>query len=455
MKVLQVHDKEVVPVGAGDGAAGDTPFLLRAGGLGIYMAHVEQALRERGVEVAVAALRPEPRETGDPDRHELQAFRYRLRPSVVARLEEIVETSGVDVVHLHSMPTLHPVLVKRLLRMRPVVWTFHDVTPFCYRSTKLRPDGSLCDRPQGYGCVTGGCYRPGADGPLPGDLLRVLLAPRQLRLYGSATELLVPSAYMADLLAANGIPRERVRVVPLFSRYAVEDGAPPRAEPRLLFVGRLTEDKGLLHLADALARLRELPWTARLVGEGPARDAFVERVRAAGLAERVELPGPVHGAALADELRACDALVVPSLVPESFGLVGVEAMSFARPVVAFEAGGVTEWLADGVNGLLARRGDAEDLAAKLGSVLAEPELRARLGGAGARRVREEFSIERHAEQLDGIYAGVAAAARRPSGPCRHFASAGVLDDPQRGRLWGRRPQSAGRSRIEAFRISPA
>ena len=422
MKVLLVHDKQVEPVRDVDSSpeastvavAGETPFLTDAGGLGIYIAHVDAALRARGCDVSVVAFRPEPRDVGRSGWYELKAFRYRLRLAVVSRLAEIVEREQIDVVHLHSMPTLHRALVRRLQRLRPVVWSFHDVTPFCFRSTQLRPDGTLCDRPLGYGCVTSGCYRPGSGGALPGDLARIVLSPRHLALYRGVPVALVPSRYLAELLVRNGFERERVRVVPLFSRFRALE-APPAADagvPRLLFVGRLTEDKGVLALIDALGRLRELAWTARFVGDGPAGAAAKARAARAGLTERIEFPGAANGAALAAEFEASDAVVVPSLVPESFGLVGVEAMGFGRPVVAFDAGGITEWLADGVTGCLARRGDVADLAAKLARLLEDAALRARFGRAGHTRAREEFSLERHVERLLDVYESQQAATPR-------------------------------------------
>jgi len=410
MKVLIVHDKELGPVSPAT-AEGDAPvhcdesFLHAAGGLGLYVAHLEAGLRERGVEVASLVFRERPEKTTAPGRHELPSFRYRSRPEIVRSALRIVEEEGVDVVHLNSMPTLSPELVRRLDEACPVVWTFHDVTPFCFHETRLRRSGELCDRTLGWGCVATGCHRLGSQGGVLGDLLRVAATSRHLGLYRSLRRALVPSEFLAQLLVDHGVPRERVEVLPLFTRFplseeASEVGAEP---PGILFVGRLTEGKGLLAFARALARLTDRSWTAHVVGEGEARGAAERIVEQAGLRERVVFHGVLDGDALRERFRSCRLAVVPSLVPESFGLVGVEAMGFGVPVVAFDAGGVTEWLEHGRTGLLVARGDEGELAGAIGRLLDDAQLRAELGAAARVSVAETFSAARHMDRLLAIY----------------------------------------------------
>ena len=101
-----------------------------------------------------------------------------------------------------------------------------------------------------------------------------------------------------------------------------------------------------------------------------------------------------------------DVVVVPSVWGEPFGLTALEAMSCEVPVIASRAGGLTETVADGENGLLFEPGDHEELAAKIGLLLDDPGLGSRLGREGRRRVLERFSwkkiIDRYEEILPEV-----------------------------------------------------
>jgi len=92
-------------------------------------------------------------------------------------------------------------------------------------------------------------------------------------------------------------------------------------------------------------------------------------------------------------------VVVPSLAPESFGMVGVEAMSFAKPVVSFRSGGVTEWLEDEVTGCITPHGDVDGLAGGMRRLLREPALRLRFGEAAQRRQLEMFTLGGHLDRI--------------------------------------------------------
>ncbi len=94
---------------------------------------------------------------------------------------------------------------------------------------------------------------------------------------------------------------------------------------------------------------------------------------------------------------------MPSVWPEPFGLVGIEALAAGRPAVASATGGMGDWLEDGVSGLLAAPGDATDLAAKLNELLADPGRQRVLGEAGRERVAARFSRRHHVAAILDAY----------------------------------------------------
>jgi glycosyltransferase involved in cell wall biosynthesis len=117
----------------------------------------------------------------------------------------------------------------------------------------------------------------------------------------------------------------------------------------------------------------------------------------------VEFRGWVDRESLKREFAQCSLLVFPSVVPETFGMVGPEAMAYGRPVVAFDVGAVREWLIDGVNGLMVRRGDTQGFADAINSLLTDLDLTARLGRAARESVIERFSPAVGVSQLLECY----------------------------------------------------
>ncbi len=142
---------------------------------------------------------------------------------------------------------------------------------------------------------------------------------------------------------------------------------PPEEPPHVLYVGRLSEEKGVRVLAEAA---EDLPLV--VVGDGPLRDLLPQAV---GFVPPAEL-GPWY--------ERASVVVVPSL-REGYGMVAREAMAHGRPVVASAVGGLLDAVEDGVTGLLVPPGDPTALRVALDRLLADPALAARLGASGRAR----------------------------------------------------------------------
>jgi glycosyltransferase involved in cell wall biosynthesis len=161
-----------------------------------------------------------------------------------------------------------------------------------------------------------------------------------------------------------------------------------RQPPRLVMVARMERQKDHATLLRALARLRDLPWTLELVGDGPTRGGVEELVGELGLADRVRLLGSRLD--VPERLARAQVFVLVSLW-EGFPRSILEAMRAGLPVVATDVAGVGEAVGDGVSGLLVKRGDAAALSSSLRRLLADAELRAAMGRAGRRRYEERFT----------------------------------------------------------------
>ena len=412
MKVLQIHERDLGPSKDCDLDPQQAVCSSRGGGLAVYLAQMINGLRQRGEQVSVVEFDPGCRLPVDLGHryHRLKAFRFRFARSTVSAFWRIVEKENPDLVHLHSVyHELNPLLLRRLARRRPVIWTLHDVKPLCFWGTKLHPDNRLCGRPVGLGCLTCGCYRIGAKNPVAKDLIRVLGNPFYQRMYRRLPAMIVPSGYLKTVLVTNGFREDRIQVMPLFSRFGGCDDSLP-TEPsivKILFVGRLDHKKGVQELIAALSFLSGKKWEAVVAGDGVLLDAARAQAAECGLDGRVTFVPPPSVEALKEHYRSCSFVVFPSLIAEAFGLVGVEAMSFGKPVVAFEAGGVTQWLEDGVNGLLARHGDVRHLAQQVDRLIDDGRLLAALGLNARRQIRERFTLDHHLDRLTKAYRDVA------------------------------------------------
>lgn len=110
---------------------------------------------------------------------------------------------------------------------------------------------------------------------------------------------------------------------------------------------------------------------------------------------------------MSEHLNATSVVVVPSVWPEPFGLVGLEAMTCSKPVVAFDTGGISDWLKDGCNGYLVPVKRADLLAERIDSLLRDHHLAVKMGAEGLRIATDRFSKERHFQRLLSVFEAAA------------------------------------------------
>jgi glycosyltransferase involved in cell wall biosynthesis len=159
-----------------------------------------------------------------------------------------------------------------------------------------------------------------------------------------------------------------------------------------------------------LHALTSLPETIRLIVAGDGHDGAQLRRQAQtlGIADRVTFLGAVDRSAMESLYLSAAVVAVPSVWPEPLGMVGLEAMSYARPVVGSAVGGITDWLSDEVTGLACEPGDVDALRRRLQRLLDDSDLRDRLGAAGREAVAARFTFGTHVDRLLTVFDGVMA-----------------------------------------------
>lgn len=200
-----------------------------------------------------------------------------------------------------------------------------------------------------------------------------------------------------------GVDVRKLRDVPVEQ---VEDIRRRFPGPLLLFVGRLRYYKGVEHLIRAAAGTAGV--RLLIIGEGPMRRPWEELTTALDASDRVHFLGEVPDADLPAYYHACDVFVLPaSLRSEAFGTVLLEAMACGKPVITTELGTGTSWVNQhGETGLVVPPADPDALQEAILSLLADADVRRRMGEAARRRVEEGFMLERMAAGVERVYAEV-------------------------------------------------
>lgn len=376
-------------------------YLPVIGGEERFVHDFSVALAQRGHDVAVATQW----QPGQPEFDVIDGVRvYRIRgsmqrleflfsepgrrhvppipdPELVAGLRRVIAEEKPAIVHAHNW-LLHSFLPLKAWSGARLVVTLHDYSMAC-ATKRFMYQGEPCSGPGPRKCLSCAAAHYG-----PAKGLVTVLGNWTM----SAAERVLVDMFLPEsraVAAGNGLVGSKLpwQVMPVF---AADDIGEPRegfdsylAElppEYLLFVGDLSRDKGLLVLLEAYRRLADAPplvLIGRSVPETP-----------------IELPpnvirlGKMPHAAVMEAWRGSTLALIPSVWPEPFGLVVLEAMATARPVIASRIGGIADLVVDGETGLLVTPGDVAALGAALQSLLDDGALRERMGQAGKRRVTQ-------------------------------------------------------------------
>ncbi len=249
--------------------------------------------------------------------------------------------------------------------------------------------------------------------PEPNDPLHRLGTTMEALSIGAADRLLAASASIAAFINARiGIPADEIDIVEgAVDTVAFSPAATgvSRAEDRvrLLFVGSIAANKGVLAVFEAFLRLAPAHPGLSLVvagtGDEEIAERLIEEAARAGLADRLQMLGFVEHADLPALYRSADLLAAPSQYEGGLGMVYLEAMASGLPVVAAATGGAAEAIVDQETGLLLDHADARGTAAAIEKLIADPVLRRRMGRAARTHVQKRFTAERYAQRVAEAY----------------------------------------------------
>jgi glycosyltransferase involved in cell wall biosynthesis len=394
-------------------------FLFRKGGAESYMLDLAELQRGAGDEVAFWGMqhrdnpRPQPLEDTFPSYVELEpsprgatalstAARMIWSPSSKHGLDMALRRFKPDVVHCHNIyHQLSPSILSPVRRSGTAcVMTLHDYKLAC-PSYQMLDHGRPCDL-----CVTGGTWHAAKQRCKEGSLLASTLLSvesgvhRMIHAYAPVGVFISPSQFLANVMERSGVESERIKVVNHFidlQNTPSSDGS----ATGFLFVGRLSPEKGVDTLIEAVARM---PQDTRLdiAGDGPSR-AILERLAGERAPGRVTFRGRVAAGQVRELLAGSIASVVPSRWYENQPMAILESFAARVPVVATNLGGIPELIQDEVEGLVVAPDDPAALAAAMRRLSDDPDWAHRMGTNAHLRLCEHFSPEGHLERLAEVY----------------------------------------------------
>ncbi|MCE0483880.1 MAG: glycosyltransferase family 4 protein [Methylacidiphilales bacterium] len=323
---------------------------------------------------------------------------------ILTRLTRYQDAGRFDAWQIHNIfPVMSPVVYHKALEWGiPIIHYLHNYRFACVNGFFLN-HGQPCQR-----CISGNfwpafetaCWR---DSRLQSGWMGLITAHiRRLPLFQKVFQWIAISEAQKQLHVAMGIPPEKIKVIYHFLEPKEPPLPPPPSSspPTALFIGRLSQEKGVSQLLDAWKLMGSGDRKLLIVGDGPERTHLEQK---AARLKGVQFLGFVEGAQQSQIWRQAHFSVVPSIWAEPFGMTLLEAWSHGRPVVAHHIGALPELIRNGENGLLAQPSNAPDLAEKMEKLFSQPKLTQEMGMNGRRYLEARFSRKEWLAETSEIY----------------------------------------------------
>jgi glycosyltransferase involved in cell wall biosynthesis len=334
----------------------------------------------------------------------LNIFERRFKEQLRDRIQSVVKKENPDLIYLHNIH--NPYIVVNLLGHQPVVKYVHDHELYCSKASRMIDD-KICFNNSGYVCfynaLRGDGYRCMGKRRLANIAKTTARMIMNKKVHKSLDKFFVASHYMKQNLIRQGYLEHKIEVIPHFTD--IQNHTPRESGGKnILFIGRICHEKGIEILIDSLELLDE-DFQFIVVGNGSS-DYIIrlnKKLKQKGLNKKTKLIGWINNNQLSHYYNMASLVVIPSIWPEPFGIVGIEAMAHGKPTVAFDVGGIPEWLENEKSGFLVNRGDVNALARKISILLNDASLRKQFGQYAQTRALALYAKENHIRKLVTIF----------------------------------------------------
>jgi len=325
--------------------------------------------------------------------------------TVLADLKQQLEHIRPDIIYVHQVSDIET--IKGLLEIdTPVVGFIHDHKYFCLREHKYTTIGNkTCTKAVGVDCY--GCLGfINKKNSFPYITINSVSNIKSIQnLIKRFEHMVVGSEYMKAHLLLHDFEEGKVSKIRLFSEQKndLENKNINKKEKRFLFVGQLVRGKGLDTLLTAFSKIKNKECKLDICGDGKQRKELEEKAKSIGISSRIKFHGKVNANELSRYYDNAYAVIIPSRAPETFNLVGVEAMKHARVVIATNVGGVKEWLKDRGNGFSFPSNDDDKLALIMDYTIKNPNIIKQMGENGLKDYKKNFRSKIHCDKIYDLF----------------------------------------------------
>jgi glycosyltransferase involved in cell wall biosynthesis len=340
----------------------------------------------------------------------------------------VIAHERIDLVHVHNtLPLISPsVYHAGAAAGIPIVQTLHNYRLLCPNAVLVR-DGRACVSCVGttpLAAIRHACYR--GSRAATGVVTAMLMVHRALGTWArTISTYIAPTEFVRSMFVSGGVAADRIQVKPHFVDPDPQPGAGRGGYA--LYVGRLSQEKGVETLLDAWSRLRH-PLPLKIVGDGPLTSMVAT---AATRLQSVAYLGRRNRADVQALMADAAVLICPSIFYETFGQVVIEAFAVGTPVVTTAGGAAAELVAGSGAGELVAPGDAADLARVLEDLFANPSTLRSMRVAARAQYEARYTADANYALLMQIYSDAharVAAAREPVGDRAALRSIPIPDE---------------------------
>jgi len=322
----------------------------------------------------------------------------------LTKIQKLIKKEKPNIVHFHNtFLRISPAAYYACKEAGvPVVQTLHNYRLICPGALLFRK-GRICEQCIGKSIpwpgVLHGCWRDSRAGTAL--VTTMLVVHRLLKTWTEKVDIYIAlTEFARKKFIEGGLPAEKIMVKPNFVE--PDPGAKDyKIGDCVLFVGRLSQEKGLFTLLKAWKLVKNIP--LKIVGDGSLRESLENFVNRANLSEKVEFLGRCSRKEVIQLMHKARFLVFPSEWYECFPMTIAEAFACGLPVVVSRLGAMAEIVENGCTGLHFNAGDSEDLATKVEWAWTHPQEMAEIGREARREYEAKYTAERNYEILMEIY----------------------------------------------------
>ncbi len=374
------------------------------GGCEIYIRNLIYLQNKLGHEVSLVTALPPISSLQVPviDIPDLASYRHRQARQSVSQLKTQLLLLAPDLIHIHDLN--NPYVITECGQNFPTIKTTLNADAYCGGIDKYLPTSEkACEYKMDYSCLLIAYYENCMRRNPKRAIEIISLKKKALRASKYLFAHVVPSKTSKEILMQNGVSEEKIRIIPLFTNFdvSVQETKHPRNQ-KILFIGRLRPYKGARYFLQALSKIKT-SFEATILGDGEERHSLEQLTQELCLHQKVKFVGNVSHDETGKYFDSASIVIVPSIYPDSFPTVGLEAMAHARPVIGFRIGGIPEWLLGECTGFLVTPQDTADLAKKIEQLLLDPELSEKMGRAGLERYKQHYTESAHEKLIENLY----------------------------------------------------